>query len=280
MTRISPPRGATDEQLVFGTICQSRSPLTPRALEKSLCSARGLDHRRFQKALKSLIRAGDIAYTYRFGCSFVERSFNRAVRVSDKVVLQPPGLRFKGNPDDVVVQIQAGASFGSGAHPTTRLALRALEKALGGIHHPLKNCSALDIGTGSGVLAITAARFGFGSVLGLDIDPCALSEAKKNVGYNGLGGQIEICDTAPDRLDRRFDLIMANLRYPTLKQLCGLLAGLFRRRGILVLSGVKGDEADALVSRYVAAPFELIHRCDEKNWTGLTFRATLPDIET
>ena len=98
------------------------------------------------------------------------------------------------DPGDIVVNIKAGAAFGTGCHPTTRLALTGLEKVCKNNLIPIgtENCRVLDIGTGSGVLSIAALKMGLDQGIGLDIDPCARAEAAENAVLNGLSKRLEI----------------------------------------------------------------------------------------
>jgi len=128
---------------------------------------------------------------------------------------------FNAENDDVVVKINPGASFGNGQHPTSRLAVRAIEYLLketellptGG------ETSLLDVGTGTGILAITALRFGITTGVGIDVDPCARREAMENAEENCLKDRFQIRKLDLAEIQNRFDLILANLRSPTLSRI-------------------------------------------------------------
>ena len=119
-----------------------------------------------------------------FGATCIEPSFAKPVRITDHFILSPPGFTETGEKDIFEILIRPGISFGSGRHPTTRLCLRAMEYAL------IKNrflpfnensCRAVDVGTGSGVLAIAAVKAGMAHCLALDNDPVAAAEAEKKM---------------------------------------------------------------------------------------------------
>ena len=180
---------------VLRMVAESTARVAPPELEKWLVEHHGLKKKEANKVLKKLVSEGELAYTYEFGTSFLELSFNRPVRVSTRVVLKPPGLHFKPEAEDVVITIKPGAAFGDGRHPTSRLAVR-------GIEYILKDSKAvwnenatrvLDIGTGSGILVLTAVRMGIHSGLGIDIDPSARAEAAENVSLNRLEDRVELC---------------------------------------------------------------------------------------
>ena len=252
---------------------ESREKLTPQELEKRLLQQLAVSRTAVKKALRHLVAARELTYTYQYGCSFIEKAFNRPVRISKQVVLKPPDVHYTSEPDEVVVTIQPGAAFGNGEHPTTRLAIRGIEQALSRKEFwPNKNhLQALDIGTGSGVLAITAVLLGAKKVVGLDVEPLARTEAFQNVQLNTLENYIEIHDWNVIDIDMKFDLIMANLRYPTLKRLGPHLAAITQAGGSVVVSGVKAEEVDSLLNRYKEMNLECTWQAVEKEWVGLIF---------
>ncbi|MFC1488728.1 50S ribosomal protein L11 methyltransferase [Thermodesulfobacteriota bacterium] len=258
---------------VLETVEGSWRRLTPADLEKTLLNTYEIDKQALKVAMKNLVADGELSYTYQFGCSFLEKSFNKPTRVSKRVVLKPPGVFYKPKSDDVVVELQQGASFGSGEHPTTRLSIRGIEKALSKIEIFRENSDTrvLDIGTGSGVLAIVAVALGAGEAVGIDIDPCAIAEAKENVKINNLENRIEIYNRDLENIDQRFSLITANLRYPTLKRLCSVMAERLAEGGSAVVSGVKTEEVSDLLSVFTRRNFRCIWEATEKDWTGLVF---------
>jgi ribosomal protein L11 methyltransferase len=214
-----------------------------------------------------------LVYTYNFGCSFLEKSFNKPTRISKRVVLKPPGMRYTPKSDDVVIDIAQGASFGSGEHPTTRLAVRGIEAALS-----LKNClvttkhtQALDIGTGSGILAIVAVSLGVKKALAIDIDPCSRSEAKKNIILNNMEDQIQILDRNIENINEKFSLITANLRYPTLKRLCSHISKITEKQGMVVVSGIKTDEVTDILKTFTRKGFSCAWKEFEKDWVAMVF---------
>jgi ribosomal protein L11 methyltransferase len=258
---------------VLETVEGSWRRLTPADLEKTLLNTHEIDKQALKVAMKDLVADGELAYTYQFGCSFLEKSFNKPTRISKQIVLKPPGVFYKSKSDDVVVELRQGASFGSGEHPTTRLSIRGIETALSKMEISRGNSDtrALDIGTGSGVLAIVAVALGAGEAMGIDIDPCAIAEAKENVKINNFENRIEICDRNVENINQKFSLITANLRYPTLKRLCSVMAERLAEGGSAVVSGVKADEVSDLLNVFARHNFRCIWEALEKDWAGLVF---------
>ncbi|MGD9245659.1 MAG: 50S ribosomal protein L11 methyltransferase, partial [Desulfobacterales bacterium] len=143
-------------QKVFETVSESKEKLTYGELEKRLSQKFAVPKKLLKTAINDLVANRQLIYTYNLGCSFLERSFNKPTRISKRVVLKPPGMHYTPKSDDVVIVIAQGASFGSGEHPTTRLAVRGIEVALSEKNLLVKtnHTRVLDIGTGSGILAI------------------------------------------------------------------------------------------------------------------------------
>jgi ribosomal protein L11 methyltransferase len=250
----------------------SASPhrLTQRDIIREMSRQFSAPRKEINAALRSLLEASELVYSYIDGHSFVEASLEKAVRITERVVLKPPNISYQLRSNEVLISIQSGASFGSGSHPTTRLALGAIEFALSKASF-FRKTRALDIGTGSGVLAIAAVMMGIDAAIGIDIDPCARAEAAENVRLNQLEKQIDIRDQDIETISDKFALILANLRYPTLKSLYPKITALTETGGIVVVSGIHEDELSDLLSCY-APNFVCEWQKSEKNWSAAVFQ--------
>jgi ribosomal protein L11 methyltransferase len=259
---------------VISAITTSPARMSPSTLDKRISERYHLNRNQIKTVIRDLVLSGELTYTYEFGHTFLEYSFDRAVRIARHVVLKPPGLRYPSKIDDVVVQIRSGASFGGGRHPTTRLAIKGIEYVLMGIRKIEKSSEGcvLDIGTGSGVLVITAVLCGVGRGLGIDIDPCARVEAVENVKINGLEDRIAISGKAAETIEQQFYLVMANLRYPSLVKMLACLTKLICKKGLLILSGVKQSELENLLEVYTQKQFKPVWTDSELGWTGLVLQ--------
>jgi ribosomal protein L11 methyltransferase len=261
----------TIRRKVLAIVEESSQRLTPGELRKRLLGKKIADQKAIKTAISDLISSRELKYTYHLGCSFLEKSYEKPTRVSKRVVLKPPGMVYEPASCDIVIDISKGASFGFGDHPTTRLAIQGIEAALSENHGILKadNSRALDIGTGSGVLAIAAVLMGIKGAVGIDIDPCAKDEAQKNIKLNGLEHRINILDTRVEDIKETYSLITANLRYPTLKRLCSHIAGITQKKGAVVVSGIKSDEVEDLLDNFTKNGFQCTWSSVEKGWAGL-----------
>ena len=259
---------------VIATIASSAAKITPPVLEKLLLDRYGLNKKQIKTVIRDLVFSGELTYTYEFGCTFLERSLNKPVRISRHVVLIPPDHSYRSKPNDVVVQLTPGASFGAGNHPTTRLAIKAIEFVLLGdpAIEKKQEGTVLDIGTGSGVLILTAVLGGMDGGLGIDIEPCARVEAAVNVKNNGLEDRVTISGQTLDTIDHRYTMVLANLRYPSLKRLYARLTEVTANRGTLILSGIKKGEVDDLLEVYTKLHFKYLWSVHELGWAGVVLQ--------
>ena len=265
---------------ILAHVKDSGARVTPAALETWCHRCLGIRRSAARKALRILVEAEVLTYTYQHGCSFVEISFDRPVRIGRHIVLLPAGKHFTPAAGDAVVRLGHGAAFGSGRHPSTRLALEGVEYFMRVFSRgaALTPETCLDIGTGSGVLALAALRLGVGRATGLDIDPCSRFEAAANARLNGLEKRFVISRLAPETIDAAFDIVLANLRPPTLKKLLPAICRCLKQPGAVVLSGFREEsEARDVVHSYGRRAMSCIWRKSEKGWqAAVLFRKRPP----
>jgi ribosomal protein L11 methyltransferase len=197
------------------------------------------------------------------------------IRVGTSLVIGPPGTR-PAAAGDVVIELDlfpncpaTGTVFGTGEHATTRLALTLLETHLrgGGADGPLPR--ALDVGTGTGILALAAARLGAGEVLAFDIDPLAVMTAEGNVRLNDLEGVVRVRQGSVEVVaDAGYDLALANILTPEIRQLAPALRRLLRPEGLLIATGVVAVEADEVAAELAALGFQRVEERREGDWSA------------
>lgn len=164
------------------------------------------------------------------------------VRVGRRLYIRPVWRDDPAAPGDISIALDPGMAFGTGTHPTTQLCLEALEDRV------KPGSRVLDLGCGSGILAIAAARLGAASVLALDTDPVAVESAQQNIAHNGVAaivtaqqGSLETVITSP----RRFDLLVVNILARTIIAMCAQRLGdVVRPGGTALFSGIIHDQAD------------------------------------
>jgi ribosomal protein L11 methyltransferase len=186
------------------------------------------------------------------------------------MVIKPAGEPHKASGADRIIELPAGGFgrgvFGTGRHPATRLALVLLEE------HVRPGDRVLDLGTGSGVLAVAAARLGAGKVLALDIDAAAVAVARETVSLNGLAGAVEVVRGGVGSAAPPYDVVAANVFPNVLIELAPHLAAAVRRGGVLVASGSVAARAEGAAEAVHAMCLSLEERRSRGDWVGMVFR--------
>ena len=260
-------------KIILHLVSGADTKLTPAAITNKIFAELSIDKKTTRKTIRQLISDGELTYTYTYGSSFLEKSFNRPVRISKSVVVKPYNVTYTPGPPDIVINIFPGISFGSGEHPTTRLSVQAIEYILNEkqIIKDLPNATVLDIGTGSSILAITALKFGVGSGIGVDTDACARSEAKTNIRINGFEKRIKTIKNL-QKINQKFSLITANLRYPDIISLFPLIHKCSDIKNAVVISGLRPEETDPVTDLYTEKYFKFLLKTTEKKWSCLIFK--------
>jgi len=156
------------------------------------------------------------------------------------LVVKPSWTQYRLKGGDIVIEIDPGMAFGTGQHPTTAMCLRALEDRV------RTGASVLDLGCGSGILAIAAAKLGARRVLALDVDPNAVRAARENAAANAVSDVIEVREGTLEAEGGPFDVIVANISGLTLERLAVPLARSLAPGGSLITSGFLDDAVAAL----------------------------------
>lgn len=247
--------------------------MTPSDLEGSLHrQLPQVSRRALRSAIKEMVTEGALAYTNHFSTTHLEINVNRLVRVSDRITLCPANYSPPKDGTEITIKLQDGTAFGVGDHPTTRLCIQGMDRVLAqqGEVRQLAHMTAMDIGTGSGVLAMVAVGLGIGGATGVDLDPLACREAQINLDLNGLTDVITISGEALT-LDENayYDVILANLRPPTLRQLLPVIKQISAPNAIWVLSGFRQEEEKRVRVLLSAHNGDVIWRSQERGWAGL-----------
>jgi ribosomal protein L11 methyltransferase len=187
-------------------------------------------------------------------------------QVTERIVVKPTWTEWKARPGQVVVDIDPQMAFGTGEHATTRGCLRLLNDAL----HP--GDRVLDVGSGSAILAITAAMLGAAEAIAVEYDPDANLNARENLERNGVEGRVRILEAMADpallKGLGRFDLLLANILSgvirPLLPSFRDALGG--SPRGRLIVSGILRTEAPGVMHDAEAAGFRIVRIDEEEEW--------------
>ena len=185
-------------------------------------------------------------------------------RVSGKIVVVPDWLEYSQKPDEVVIRLEPGCAFGTGTHATTQLCMKAVEKYL------KKGDSVADIGTGSGILAICAMKFGAKSAYGCDNDKTVIDVAKENAQKNGVECVFEL-NTA-DKLTAKFDFVLANILHNVLADIMPDLKNILKRNGLLVLSGILDEKKQVVIDAVKNCDLNIVEEAHLNQWTSFVVR--------
>jgi ribosomal protein L11 methyltransferase len=169
-----------------------------------------------------------------------------------------------------VITIEPGMAFGTGTHATTRGCLEFLESAMRCLNH--RAPTALDVGTGSGILAIALAKLGARKVWAVDSDPVALKVAQENIRSNGVQEKIILTGTQLSGIGRSFQIVVANLTAVALIDLAGVLQKKVAQQGFLILSGILNPKAEDVIGCFSSNGFRVVRRKREKEWVTLLLR--------
>jgi ribosomal protein L11 methyltransferase len=219
-------------------------------------------------------------------------------RLGSRTVIVPSWLEYDPEPGDIVLRLDPGMAFGTGLHPTTQLCIGLVEQ------HVSPGMQVLDLGCGSGILAIAAAQLG-ANVLALDTDPIAVSATRENVDRNDVAGRVKVAEGSlgggaaldhwlgwnqePSRqADKQadspsnlaacsspplaFDLIVANIIARVLSALAADMAAALKPGGTLIASGIIADREHEVVAAFAEAGLQPLERRQEGDWVALVYR--------
>ncbi|PZD93956.1 50S ribosomal protein L11 methyltransferase [Paenibacillus sambharensis] len=208
------------------------------------------------------------------------KQYFKPLRVSERLTIKPTWEEYEAGPDERIIELDPGMAFGTGTHPTTALCLRTLDSVIKGGEQ------VIDVGTGSGILAIGAVRLGASSVLALDLDPVAVSSAKENTRLNGLEAAVQVhlsdllgvlrsseagSGTALN-VQVPVDLVVANILAEIILLFIGDVYEALKPGGTYIASGIYENKEDAVAEALESAGFVIESREREDKWTAIVAR--------
>jgi ribosomal protein L11 methyltransferase len=205
----------------------------------------------------------------------LKRDF-KVMEIGRNFVIKPSwDTAVKDYPGKIIIEMDPGAAFGTGLHPTTRLCLVNLQKYLN------TGRAVFDLGTGTGILAIAAVKLGAGSVLACDIDAVAVKAAKYNAKINRVEESIKFQRGTLSRTMQRkyrsyFDVVLANITSRAISDLAPALADIIKPQGTLIVSGIHPDGLDEVLIRLAMADLNLVKIEIEEGWHAVIAQKSNP----
>ncbi|MCF8054722.1 MAG: 50S ribosomal protein L11 methyltransferase [Deltaproteobacteria bacterium] len=191
------------------------------------------------------------------------KKYFKPLRIGRNIVIKPSWERFIPQADDILVEIDPGMAFGTGQHASSRLCLEELEVLLTSQQPPWR---MLDVGTGTGILSIYAAKAGVGEILAIDLDQDAVTIAQENARLNGIRQQISFRVQTLEEVSGDFNLIVANLTTKTLIDNRHRLLNALINGGFLILSGVIAEHGDDIERAFKINPENLCRKRMANGW--------------
>ena len=198
------------------------------------------------------------------------KSHFRILRIGQRLVIKPTWLDLDPGPDDIVIELDPGIAFGTGYHPTTETCLQALEQ------HITPGMKVLDLGTGSGILTIAALKLGAGLATALDIDPQAVTAARRNFRRCGISKQVRLGQGSvphPTAAAGEFDLAVANISARGVADRCPFILKALKPGGLFIASGLLITQKEEVAEAVDPLGFALVSEWPQDEWVTLLYRA-------
>ncbi|MBN2373723.1 50S ribosomal protein L11 methyltransferase [bacterium] len=189
-------------------------------------------------------------------------------KISERIVVKPTWRGYAPNPNEIVLEIDPGMAFGTGLHPTTRMCINLIEKYL------RAGQSFLDIGTGSGILMVAAAKLGAGKVAGIDIDDTAVKIARDNLRLNGIMPEIFEVRSGhlTENIEDAFDVVAANIVSGVIIDLLCKINHVLKKSGLFICSGIITEDQNKVIEGIKRTGFEIVEVLTEKEWVCIAGR--------
>lgn len=193
------------------------------------------------------------------------KAYYKPIKIGERLVIVPAWEKYTPAEGELIVRMDPGMAFGTGTHETTRLVIKLLET------YTKEGCRMLDVGTGSGILAICASKLGAGECRAYDIDPMAVRVANENIKDSGLTNiTCEVSDLLR-QVDKSkpYDLICANIVADIIIRMTPDVGALMHKDTVLLASGIILERSDDVVECFEKHGFRIVERLEENGWCGL-----------
>ena len=188
------------------------------------------------------------------------KQYYKPSKVGEKIVVKPIWEEYEAKDGELVVDLDPGMAFGTGTHETTRMCIQALER------YVKEESTVFDVGCGSGILAIAAAKLGAKLAVGVDLDPVAVESSIENVGYNNLKNIEILHGNLVEVIDGKADIVVANILAEIICILTDDVKRVLKDSGVFITSGIIHDRVDMVCEKLEATGFEVIEKNRDGEW--------------
>lgn len=186
--------------------------------------------------------------------------------VTDKIAVVPSWIEYQPKPNEITITLDPGCAFGTGTHQTTQLCMKAIEKYM------QKGNSIADIGTGTGILAICALKFGASSAYGCDIDETVLDVCIENAEKNKISltqpSNLVFEINTADKITQKYDFVCANILHNVLSEIMGDLKNIMKPNAKMVLSGILDEKKQVVLDAIEKENLHIIETLHQDQWTA------------
>ena len=195
------------------------------------------------------------------------KAYYKPIKIGERIVIVPAWEKYSANEGEIIVRMDPGMAFGTGTHETTRLVIQLLEK------YVKSGMRVADVGTGSGILAICAAKLGAKECKAYDIDPVAVKVARENVKDSGLE-EVVSCDVSDllrgvDKTGGAYDVICANIVADIIIRMTPDVHELMDEKTVILASGIIVERADDVISCFEENGFKIVEKIEDNGWCAL-----------
>ncbi len=188
------------------------------------------------------------------------KQYYKPTKVGEHIVVKPTWEDYEEKPGEVVVELDPGMAFGTGTHETTRMCIKALEKKVKG------DTTVFDIGTGSGILSIAAAKLGAKHVVGVDLDPVAVESAKKNLEFNKVNNIEILYGDLMEVVEGKANIVVANILADIIMFLSEGVRVFIEDEGYFIASGILNTQRDKVADKLKALDFIIEEVMEDGEW--------------
>jgi ribosomal protein L11 methyltransferase len=195
------------------------------------------------------------------------KQYYKPVKITDKIVIKPIWEEYVKSDEELIIELDPGMAFGTGTHETTRMCIKALDK------YVKPNTTVFDVGCGSGILSIAAAKLGAKHVVGVDLDPVAVDSSNQNISYNDLNN-IEVLEgNLLDVVNGKADIVVANIIAEIICILTADVKKALNDGGIFITSGIIHARVEMVKEKFTECGFEIIEINKDGEWNCIVAKS-------